>query len=403
MNRLPHSAMPSRPAIADEAFAAFQQHFGRNPHWLAIAPGRVNLIGEHIDYNDGYVLPIGIDRYTVIAAATSPDSTIRIATDAACDQIETRNLELTGQPDWAAYVLGPLQLCRQAGLDPGSFEAWIHSDVPRGAGLSSSAALEVATATLAELICNQRLGDLEKARLCQKAEHEYANVPCGLMDQATSVAASADAALMIDCQSETWATIPFASREVCLLIANTNVHHQLSDGQYALRREECDNALKLMASSSYRELSREAVANAKLNEPLKSRARHVVTEIARTQLAASALERGDWEQFGRLMNESHLSLRDDYQVSCTELDIMAQIAWEMGPGQGVFGSRMTGGGFGGCTVSLVAADQAPQIATDLSCKYREATGIEPDLFVVRPSQGAVGVDCRGPLEPEKPV
>jgi len=363
----------------------------------------VNLIGEHIDYNDGFVLPVAIDRYTAIAAATSRDAFTRIATAATDEIIDTEDLDLTNQPDWAAYVLGPLILCRQAGFDPGCIEAWIHSDVPRGAGLSSSAALEVATATLAEQIAGKKLDAVEKAKLCQRAEHQYANVPCGLMDQATSVAASAGTALLIDCREETWTEIPFASDDVCLLVANTNVHHQLSDGQYAVRREQCREALKRLGSESYRALTIDAVSRAAIDETLRSRARHVVTEIDRTRSAAEALRGGAWETLGRLMNESHVSLRDDYQVSCEELDTMAKIAWGMGTDRGVYGSRMTGGGFGGCTVSLVATEHAASIADVLATEYRRATGIEPDLFVVRPSRGATGVTCPPPPKPEKPA
>ena len=389
--------------VADEAAIAFEKHFGRSPQWFGVAPGRVNLIGEHIDYNDGFVLPVAIDRYTAIAAAASRDGITRIATAASDEIINTKDLNFTSQPDWAAYVLGPLILCRQAGFDPGCIEAWIHSDVPRGAGLSSSAALEVATATLAEQIAGKELKAVEKAKLCQRAEHQYANVPCGLMDQATSVAASAGTALLIDCREETWTEIPFASDDVCLLVSNTNVHHQLSDGQYAVRREQCREALKLLGGKSYRALTIDTVTRAAIDETLRSRARHVVTEIDRTRHAAEALREGAWETLGRLMNESHMSLRDDYQVSCEELDTMAKIAWEIGADHGVYGSRMTGGGFGGCTVSLVAADRAGSIADVLATEYRRATAIEPDLFVVRPSQGATGITCPPPLKPEKPV
>ncbi len=399
----PGSASQPHHAVADEAAIAFEKHFGRSPQWLGVAPGRVNLIGEHIDYNDGFVLPVAIDRYTAIAAATSRDAFTRIATAATDQIIDTEDLDLTNQPDWAAYVLGPLVLCRQAGFDPGCIEAWIHSDVPRGAGLSSSAALEVATATLAEQIAGKKLDAVEKAKLCQRAEHQYANVPCGLMDQATSVAASAGTALLIDCREETWTEIPFASDDVCLLVANTNVHHQLSDGQYAVRREQCREALKRLGSESYRALTIDAVSRAAIDETLRSRARHVVTEIDRTRSAAEALRGGAWETLGRLMNESHVSLRDDYQVSCEELDTMAKIAWGLGTDRGVYGSRMTGGGFGGCTVSLVATEHAASIADVLATEYRTATGIEPDLFVVRPSRGATGVTCPPPPKPEKPA
>ena len=393
MTLLPPSATPQLPPIADEACKAFLNRFGRPPVWLSVAPGRVNLIGEHVDYNDGFVLPIAIDRYTAIAAAPSPDDSTQIVSNSTTDTIQTHDLQCIGQPRWAAYVLGPLLLCREQGIDPGPVTALVVSDVPRGAGLSSSAALEVASATLAEVICGRALGSIEKARLCQRAEHDYAHVPCGIMDQATSIAARANAALLLDCQAETWKIIPFGQSDVCLLIANTNVRHSLADGQYAKRRQQCDQALRAIGALSYRDVDLRTLESATLEDIPRKRARHVLGEIARTKEAAGALERADWVRLGQLMNESHCSLRDDYQVSCAELDSMASIAWKLGPSRGVFGSRMTGGGFGGCTVSLVLARESSAIAQHLQNTYREETGIEAEIFVVAPSDGAQGIRC----------
>ena len=379
------------PEISQQAISAYRQRFGDSPHWISIAPGRVNLIGEHVDYNDGLVLPIAIDRATAIAAGPVMDGTCRIESLDATEQIRTTDFSCHQQPAWAAYMLGPLLLCRKQGLQFKAFSAVIASDVPRGAGLSSSAALEVASATLAELICGVHLDSLEKARLCQRAEHEFAGVPCGIMDQATSVAARAGNALLLDCQSETWQNIPFGQQDVCLLIANTNVRHSLSDGQYAARREECEQALEYLGKSSYRDIDLSVVEASGLETRLLQRARHVVSEIVRTRQAAVALQSGDWYRFGKLMNESHRSLADDYQVSCTELDTMAKIHWDLGPSRGVFGCRMTGGGFGGCTVSLVQAEAATTVADHVQQTYQMATGIEPEIFIVTPSDGAHGM------------
>ena len=396
MTMLPSSAYPPLPAIAEEARSAYIRRFGHPPRWLSVAPGRVNLIGEHVDYNDGLVLPVAIDRYTAMAAGPSNlDATVIESLDKT-ESLQTTDFQCEGQPAWAAYVLGPLLLCQQHGLHLESFKAIVASDVPRGAGLSSSAALEVATATLAELMCGQSLEALEKARLCQRAEHEFANVPCGIMDQAASVASRANTALLLDCQTETWTNIPFGQSDVCLLIANTNVRHSLADGQYAKRRQECDLALRLLGKSSYREVSSVALESQNLEETLQKRAWHVVREIARTREAATALERADWIRFGQLMNESHLSLSEDYQVSCAELDTMARIAWDLGPTGGVFGSRMTGGGFGGCTVSLILTAHAANIADALQQAYHQETGIEPEIFMAMPSEGAWGIDCEPP-------
>ena len=387
----PTEANPPIPKIGRQAIDAYRQRFRESPHWLSLAPGRVNLIGEHVDYNDGHVLPIAIDRCTAIAAGPSPDAVSRIASLGIAEQIQTSDFSCAEQPSWAAYVLGPLLLCQQRGLQFDSFSAVIASDVPRGAGLSSSAAIEVASATLVELMSGDRIEPMEKARLCQRAEHEFARVPCGIMDQAVSVAARAETALLIDCQSETCRNIPFGRRDVSLLIANTNVRHSLADGQYATRRQECSKALDQLGKSSYRDLTINVIADSRLEGKLLQRARHVISEITRTQQAASALESGDWIRFGKLMNESHRSLAEDYQVSCVELDAMAQIHWDLGLDHGVFGCRMTGGGFGGCTVSLVQAETAKSVAAQVHQAYLTATGIEPELFIVAPSDGTRGI------------
>ena len=387
----PTEANPPIPKIGRQAIDAYRQRFGESPQWLSIAPGRVNLIGEHVDYNDGLVLPIAIDRCTAIAAGPSSDALSRMESLGATEQIQTTDFSCAGQPSWAAYVLGPLLLCQQRGLQFDPFSAVIASDVPRGAGLSSSAAIEVATATLVELMSGDRIEPIEKARLCQQAEHEFARVPCGIMDQAVSVAARADTALLLDCQSETWRNIPFGQRDVSLLVANTNVRHSLADGQYATRRQECSQALDQLGKSSYRDLTTKLIDDSSLEATLLKRARHVISEITRTRQAASTLESGDWVRFGNLMNESHRSLAEDYQVSCVELDTMAQIHWDFGLDHGVFGCRMTGGGFGGCTVSLAQAETAKSVAAQVKQSYRTATGIEPEIFIVAPSDGTRGI------------
>jgi galactokinase len=392
MNEPPSPPTAAIPPLAAEAARQFEQRYQRRPRWIALAPGRVNLIGEHIDYNDGVVLPMAIDRYTAIAAAPGDSPRFRIASREMPDSIDVPagRISCDGQPRWSAYVLGPLALCQQAGLATGPLDAMLVSDVPSGAGLSSSAALEVATATLAEGVCNQSLGAMNKARLCQQAEHQYAKVPCGIMDQATSAAARRDHLLLLDCQSGQIEQIAMNDPAVSVLVANTNTPHQLVDGQYALRREQCRQALTQLRASSYRELSTEdiAAAAARLEPTLYRRARHVVSEIARTLAAADAIRRRDWSTTGRLMGESHRSLRDDFQVSCAELDTMVELAESLGNEGGVYGTRMTGGGFGGCTVTLVDARHAERIAEKLRQQYQRRTGIEPQLFLSRPSSGS---------------
>ena len=388
----PSPSTAKLPAIAVEAAALFAERYGKEPDWIALAPGRVNLIGEHIDYNDGFVLPMAINRYAAIAACRSDSGRLRIASREMSESLDVAATAITcdGQPSWSAYVLGPLALCAEQGLTIGSLDVLLASDVPTGSGLSSSAAVEVATATLAEAVCEKSLGHMEKARLCQEAEHRYAHVPCGIMDQVTSAAATQDHALLLDCRNESLEQVALNDPAIAILIADTRVQHTLTDGQYARRREECQQALRELGASSFREISSEDIewASGQLDAIALKRVRHVVSEISRTLAAAEAMRSHDWDALGQLMYESHASLRDDFCVSCPELDTLVAVAAAIGPAGGVYGSRMTGGGFGGCTVSLVAASEAPSIALRLQAKYKQQTEIEPTLFVTRPAAGS---------------
>jgi galactokinase len=266
----------------------------------------------------------------------------------------------------------------------------VHSTVPLGGGLSSSAALEVATATLVEAVTGVTLDPIEKALLCQKAEHEYAGVPCGIMDQFSSVLGRADRLILLDCRSAKAQLVPFEGRDVSVLITNTNVKHALTGGEYAERRGQCEAAARALGLPSLRDCSSQRLAqvSASLEPVLLQRARHVVGEIERTEQAAQAMQRGDWTTMGALMYASHESLRDDYQVSCEELDLLVDVARQIGAAGGVYGSRMTGAGFGGCTVSLVKTDRIADITAALRQGYHSRTGIQPTMFVSRPADGA---------------
>ncbi len=386
------SSEPEIPSVANAAGLLFAEQYGKEPSWIALAPGRVNLIGEHIDYNDGFVLPMAIDRYTAIAASRSDSGHLRIVSREMSEPIDApaNEIRCKGQPDWSAYVLGPLALCAQRGLEVGSLDAVVASDVPTGSGLSSSASVEVATATLAEAICGTKFKLMEKAKLCQMAEHHYAKVPCGIMDQATSTAAIRGHALLLDCRSGSYQQVPFSDPDVAILIANTNVRHALADGQYAQRRSECSSALLKSGVDSFRDLTMADLekASGQMDPVEWRRARHVVGEIARTLAAAEAMRACDWNALGTLMYESHHSLRNDFEVSCDELDAMVALAEKIGPAGGVYGSRMTGGGFGGSTVTLIAANRADAIRERLESEYRQKTDIEPTLFTTRPAAGS---------------
>ncbi len=381
--------------LNDSITEQFAKTFGQAPRWIAAAPGRVNVIGEHTDYNDGFVLPMAIERYTVIAAAPNSKNAQQIQLRSTIDE-QPVVLDL-GKPlrplpkgAWANYPAGVIAGFVGRGVNPGGFDALIHSTVPLGGGLSSSAALEVATATVLEAMTGKVLDPVEKALLCQKAEHTYAGVPCGIMDQFISVMGKKDQLLLLDCRSRKPELVPMSDSSVALLVTNTNVKHELGSGEYAKRRAQCEAAARIMGVSSLRDASASLLEQAKdrMEEVVFRRARHVIGEIERTLHAAEGIRASNWPTVGQLMYASHASLRDDYEVSCAELDVVVDIAQAIGAKGGVYGCRMTGGGFGGCTVALVKADSVDAISKKIGVDYKKKTGIEPTMFVSRPAAGA---------------
>lgn len=392
---------PANPTASGvkRAAQAFALRYGNPCTYVAAAPGRVNLIGEHVDYSGGVVLPMAIDRYTAIAVAPAKGrGAVRIGSGAIDEPVEFHLADgreaIQEMPAWARYVLGVVQLMAESGQPVGGFDAWVESDIPLGAGLSSSAALEVATSTAVDALCGVMRCPMEVAALCQRAEHEFAGMPCGIMDMAASAAARAGHAVMLDCRSGEIEHVPMRDASVGVLIANTNVKHALVDGAYAERRRDCERAAKVLEVGLLREATPAQVesACASLGPIVCQRAAHVVGEIDRTLRAAECLRRSDWSAFGELMYESHTSLRDQFEVSCAELDAMVDIARSIGQSGGVYGSRMTGGGFGGCTVSLVRLEQVEPITERLQAEYKNLTGIESSIFLSVPSKGAHVID-----------
>jgi galactokinase len=385
--------------ITARASDRFKERYGQEPQWIAAAPGRVNIIGEHVDYNEGFVLQMAIDRYCVIAAGGNGGDEANVYTTAAEEEAK---IQLASPGDtgfasavhnpghWSSYIAGVIAGCTARNIHPRGFNAVIESDVPVGGGLSSSAAIEVATATLVEAMTGASLDPIEKALLCQKAEHEYAGVPCGIMDQFASVMCRPDHLMLLDCRSQQIEQIPFLDSNVTVLIVNTNVKHELSGGEYAERRGQCESAARKLGVASLRDatLSRLESSRSELSDAEFRRARHAISEISRTVEAATAIKAGDWPLVGRLMYASHDSLRDDYEVSCPELDLLVELASYIGPQDGVIGSRMTGGGFGGCTVSLVETAKVEEVAEKISQSYRVETGVEPSTLTSRPARGA---------------
>ncbi len=386
------------PSLSDHVAAVredFAATFGQAPQWIAAAPGRVNLIGEHTDYNDGFVFPLAIERYTVMAASrprrVGVSGRSRVASTLLGETAEFSLDDLEPERrDWTSYIRGTIAGCLVRGLEPGSLDILVDSKVPLGAGLSSSAALEVATATLVEAVTRTALDPYDKARLCQKAEHEYAGMPCGIMDQFSSALGAAGKVLYIDCRTETATRVPLDDSAVSVLIINSNVRHELTGSEYPDRRRQCEEAAKLLGVKSLRDATPTALERRKpqIGDLLYRRARHVVDEIERTRLAAEAVQRSQWPEMGALMYASHASLRDDFEVSCLELDVLVELAQGVGSQGGMIGSRMTGGGFGGCTVSLVKAGREREIADRIVAEYQRRTGAAATAFVTKPARGA---------------
>ncbi|XP_032097551.1 galactokinase [Sapajus apella] len=367
-----------QPQVAEllaEARRAFREEFGAEPELAVSAPGRVNLIGEHTDYNQGLVLPMALELVTVLVGSPREDGLVSLLTTSA-DADEPQRLQFPlptaqrslepGTPQWANYVKGVIQYYPAAPL-PG-FSAVLVSSVPLGGGLSSSASLEVAMYTFLQQLRPDSGTVAARAQVCQRAEHSFAGVPCGIMDQLISLMGQRGHALLIDCRSLETSLVPLSDPKLAVLITNSNVHHSLSSSEYHVRRRQCEEVARALGKESLREVQMEELEAARdlVSKEGFRRARHVVGEIRRTAQAAAALKRGDYRGFGRLMVESHRSLRDDYQVSCPELDQLVEAALAV---PGVYGSRMTGGGFGGCTVTLLEASSTPQAMQHIQEQY----------------------------------
>ena len=373
----------------------YQSRFGRVPSVVAAAPGRVNLIGEHIDYNNGFVLPMAIERYVIIAAAPCSDPSQEHAIFYSSHMQESTDIPIGMSfgptcSGWGRYVEGVIAGFVSRGCNVPPLEAVIGSSVPSGGGLSSSAALEVATATMLEGITDHQIEPLEKAILCQHAEHTFAGMPCGIMDQFSSVFGMPGELMLLDCISQEIQAVPFREEDVSVLITNSNVKHELTGGEYAERRRQCESALEKLDLLSWRDvrLADLEAARDRLNDDELACGRHVVTEIARTLDAAKAFSNGQWALVGELMYSSHESLQKDFRVSCDELDALVRITREIGSEGGIYGSRMTGGGFGGCIVTLVDSDCASAVRERILTQYENETGVQGSSFASRPALGA---------------
>ena len=391
------SAQTAPGPAAARASQAFRATFGR-PHRLFRAPGRVNLIGEHTDYNDGFVLPLAIDRATYVAAGPRADRKLMIVSVdlAARTEIDLDGPRGTRAGDWGAYIEGVARVLEAGGARLGGAEIVVASDVPFGAGLSSSAALEMASGLALLALAEQPIDPIQLALAGQRAEHEYVGTRCGIMDQYVSALARAGHALLIDCRSLEARPIPLELPGHEVVILDSGVKHSLASGEYNARRADCEEGVRLLQKAlpdiralrdvSAAELSRHGAA---LPERIRKRCRHVVTENERTLAAVGALVRGDLPAAGQMMAASHASLRDDYEVSCEELDALVADAAAT---PGVVGARMTGGGFGGCTVNLVARDAVESTIARVSAGYQRRFGRAPGVLVTGASSGAAEVE-----------
>jgi galactokinase len=371
----------------------FRRRFGSAPRWLSSAPGRVNLIGEFPDFNDGFVLPMAIEQRTAVAAAPNNSDQIVLHSQEANDTVVI-DLKQALVPDakgrWSNYPKGVIAEFVGLKLQIPGLSAVIASTLPMGAGLSSSAALESAIALLIQHVCEIHLERELIAHLCRHAEHTYAQVPCGLMDQYICLMGRPDHVLLLDCQSNVPTWIAWTDPDIAVLVVNTRVKHELSSSAYSSRRESCLAAARTMGAASLRAVDYgELIARASDMDEMSLRCgRHVVTENHRTRQAADRIRQRDWAGLGALMYESHDSLRDDYQVSCEELNLVVDFARALGPTEGVLGARMTGGGFGGCAIVLARAASQERICELITQHYRAQIGISPSIFVCRPSRGA---------------
>jgi galactokinase len=381
---------PDRPyqAILDRAVRIFTRYFDRAPTIAASAPGRVNLIGEHTDYNEGFVLPMAIDRRAVVVAAPSPRERSRLfAIDLERHaEVDLRQpLRPSSDEPWSGYVLGVARQITERQATLPNFDLALASTVPIGAGLASSAAVEVAAAMVLERLAGIELNPAERAELCRLAENRFVGTPCGIMDMFVATMARSGDAMLIDCASQIVTYVPFpALTQAALLVIDTGVAHEHATGAYADRRITCEAAARRLGVASLRDATRGQLDEAELTPTEHQRALHVITENERARQGAAALQSADLDGLGELMFQSHASLRYLYEASCPELDTIVNTARELKDEQlGVYGARLTGGGFGGCAIALCRPDALDAVAFRISQSFQDVHEREPEMFVVR--------------------
>lgn len=375
-------------SLKEKVTQAYIERFGERPLHVVRAPGRVNLIGEHTDYNDGFVLPMAIDRAIYIALSPRDDNRIELH---SLDLENPADFSLAdfdkGEEDWVEYIKGMAWVLQDAGFELTGWQGVSAGDIPVGAGLSSSAALELATARAFATVSDIEWNAAQMALLGQKCENQWVGVNCGIMDQMISAAGKEGHALLIDCRTLETCTVPLP-KETAVVILDTATRRGLVDSAYNERRQQCEEAATFFGVKALRDVTIETFeANAKELDPLpRKRAKHVITENQRTLDAMAAMLQDDPRNLGKLLNESHASLRDDFEVSSDELNQIVDCATRRDTA--IFGARMTGAGFGGCAVALVRVYNAKAFANAVSACYQAATGLQPNIYICSPSDGA---------------
>ena len=357
------------------------------------APGRVNLIGEHTDYNDGFVMPVAIDLSTWATISPLDSRRLQIFSENFDEEVEVDldAPDIVARQHWSDYPIGVAVMLERSGHRLRGARLQIRSEVPIGSGLSSSAAIEVATACALVANSGVTIERREIAQICRRAENEFVGALVGIMDQFVSLFGESQRALLLDCRSLEFRLLPLPDK-VRLIICNTMVKHELASSAYNERRAQCEEGVRHLSRfvsnvTALRDVTIEELEQfgGGLQEVVYRRCRHVISENARVLSAANALEQRDLTRFGQLMAESHRSLRDDYEVSCPELDLMVELAHEV---EGVYGARMTGGGFGGCTVNIVAIDRVEQFLQHVPERYEQRTKLKPEIYICNASNGA---------------
>jgi galactokinase len=383
---------PSRDSIEQIAVSAYAKHFGVPPQVVASAPGRVNLIGEHTDYNEGFVLPAAIDRATAVAVGAREDDRLVMNPGSAQDaSFSLARLYPSDRRAWTDYLTGVASLLQDRGVHLCGANMYVYGNVPRGAGLSSSAALELAAAFALIELNGLTIPPVDTAKLCQRAEHEFAGVKCGIMDQFISCLGRRNHALMLDCRSLAYEHVPIPPG-VELIVCDTGVKRALAGSEYNRRREECNTGVRILSGklggvTALRDVSPALLHDLQelLDPVVRRRCMHVVTENDRVERSAKALREGNLSEFGKLMYDSHLSLRRDFEVSCTELDLIVDLC---AASDGVYGARMTGAGFGGCAICLTKEGFTEGVIERLNAAYPGKSGRKASVYVCSIDNGA---------------